>query len=120
MAVDEVGEYRLGTDASWDEYVVRLEMFYIANKITTDEQRRTVIVSCWGEAGYGLIVTLVKPIKLTPVSYDEVKRAVCKHLNPSELHASCLFYRRNQAADESVADYIDHCSAEDNRKLRFW
>ncbi|XP_049524430.1 uncharacterized protein LOC125946006 [Dermacentor silvarum] len=108
MAVGKIGEYRLGTGASWDEYVERLEMFCDANKITTDEQKRAVLLSCCGEAAYGLIVTLVKPVRPTMASYDEIKTAVRKHLHPrpSELHARFLFYRRNQAADESVADYV--------------
>ncbi|XP_049269116.1 uncharacterized protein LOC125757580 [Rhipicephalus sanguineus] len=108
MAVGKIGEYRLGTDASWDEYVERLEMFCDANKMTTDEQKRTVLLSCCGVAAYGLIVTLVKPVRPTMASYDESKTAVRKHLHPrpSELHARFLFNRRNQAADESVADYV--------------
>ncbi|XP_049269054.1 uncharacterized protein LOC125757516 [Rhipicephalus sanguineus] len=112
MAVGKIGEYRLGTDASWDEYVERLEMFCDANpdanKMTTGEQKRAVLLSCCGEAVYGLIVTLVKPVRPTMASYDEIKTAVHKHLHPrpSELHARFLFYRRNQAADESVADYV--------------
>lgn len=65
MAVGKIGEYRLGTGASWDEYVERLEMFCDANKITTDEQKRAVLLSCCGEAAYGLIVTLVKPVRPT-------------------------------------------------------
>ncbi|CAN7949544.1 unnamed protein product [Ixodes hexagonus] len=108
MAVGKIGEYRLGTDASWDEYVERLEMFCVANKITTDEQKRAVLLSCCGEQAYGLIVTLVKPVRPTTASYDEIKTAVRKHLHPrpSELYARFLFYRRNQAAEESVADYV--------------
>ncbi|KAL3218614.1 hypothetical protein MRX96_050651 [Rhipicephalus microplus] len=95
MAVGKNGEYRLGTDASWNEYVERLEMSCVTNKITMDEQNRDVL-DCCGEAAYGLIVTLVKPT------------AVRKHLHPtpSELHARFMFYRRNQAGDESVSDNV--------------
>ncbi|KAK8758952.1 hypothetical protein V5799_003416 [Amblyomma americanum] len=108
MAVGRIGEYRLGTNASWDEYVERLGMFCEANQITKEEQKRAVLLSSCGEEVYGLIVTLVKPERPTAATYEEIKTAVRKHLHPkpSELYARFLFYRRNQAAEESVADYV--------------
>ncbi|XP_077485465.1 uncharacterized protein LOC144095670 [Amblyomma americanum] len=108
MAVGRIGEYRLGTNASWDEYVERLEMFCEANQITKEEQKRAVLLSSCGEEVYGLIVTLVKPERPTAATYEEIKTAVRKHMHPkpSELYARFLFYRRNQAAEESVADYV--------------
>ncbi|XP_054930706.2 uncharacterized protein [Dermacentor andersoni] len=108
MAVGRIAEYRLGTNTSWDEYVERLEMFCEANKIAKEEQKRAVLLSCCGEEAYGLIVTLVKPSRPTAATYEEIKTAVRKHLHPrpSELYARFLFYKTNQAADESVADYI--------------
>ncbi|XP_075748076.1 uncharacterized protein LOC142814003 [Rhipicephalus microplus] len=108
MAIGKIGDYRLGTDASWDEYVEQLEIFCIVNKITTDEQKRAVLQSCGGDAAYGFIVTLVKPVRPTAASYDEIKTTVRRHLHPrpSELNASFWFYRRNQASDEWVADYV--------------
>ncbi|XP_075553516.1 uncharacterized protein LOC142586149 [Dermacentor variabilis] len=108
MAVGRIGEYHLGTNASWDEYVERLEMFCEANKIAKEEQKRAVLLSCCGEEAYGLIVTLVKPARPTTATYEEIKTTVRKHLHPrpSELYARFLFYKRNQAAEESVADYV--------------
>ncbi|XP_075559299.1 uncharacterized protein LOC142590759 [Dermacentor variabilis] len=108
MAVGRIGEYHLGTNASWDEYVERLEMFCEANKIAKEEQKRAVLLSCCGEEAYGLIVTLVKPARPTTATYEEIKMAVRKHLHPrpSELYARFLFYKRNQAVEESVADYV--------------
>ncbi|XP_075724348.1 uncharacterized protein LOC142767018 [Rhipicephalus microplus] len=72
-----------------------------------DEQKIDVL-SCCGEAEYRLFVTLVKPVRPTTTSYDEIKTAVRKHLHPppSELHARFRFYRRNQAADKSVSDNV--------------
>ncbi|KAL3226766.1 hypothetical protein MRX96_004382 [Rhipicephalus microplus] len=108
MAVGKIGEYRLGTDAYWDECVVRLEMLCVANKITMDVRKRAVLLSYCGEAAYGLIVTLVKPVRPTMASLDKIKMAVRKHLHPrpSKLYARYLFYKRNQAADETDAGCI--------------
>ncbi|XP_070389416.1 uncharacterized protein [Dermacentor albipictus] len=108
MAVGRIGEHRLGPNASWDEYVERLEMFCEANKIAKEEQKRAVLLSFCGEEAYGLIVTRVKPARPTAATYEEIKTVVRKHLHPrpSELYARFLFYKRNQAAEESVADYV--------------
>ncbi|KAL1434944.1 hypothetical protein MTO96_011302 [Rhipicephalus appendiculatus] len=54
-AVGKIGESSLCTDASWDEYVELLEMFCVANKMTTDEWKSAVLWSCCGEAAYVLI-----------------------------------------------------------------
>lgn len=85
-----------------------MKKFCVANKITTDEQKRAVLLSCCGEAAYGLIATLVEPIRPTTTSYDEIKTAFFKHLHPRppKLHARFLFHRRNQTAHESVVGYI--------------
>ncbi|XP_050041482.1 uncharacterized protein [Dermacentor andersoni] len=124
MAVGRIGEYRLGTNASWDEYVERLEMFCEANKIAKEEQKRAVLLSCCGEEAYGLIVILVEPSRPTAATYEEIKTAVRKHLHPrpSELYARFLFYKRNQAAEESVAHYVtalrklaEHCGFGDEQ-----
>ncbi|XP_075535002.1 uncharacterized protein LOC142570505 [Dermacentor variabilis] len=108
MAVGRIGECRLSTNASWEKCVERLEMFCEANKIAKEEQKRAVLLSCCGEEAYGLIVTLVKPARPTPATYEEIKKAVRKHLHPrpSKLYERFFFYKRNQAAEESVADYV--------------
>ncbi|XP_075553834.1 uncharacterized protein LOC142586848 [Dermacentor variabilis] len=108
MAVGRIGEYRLGTNASWDEYVKTLEMFCEANKMVKEEQKRAVLLTCCGEESCGLIVTLVKPARPKAASYDEIKTSVRKHLHPrpSELYARFLFIKRNQTAEKSVADYV--------------
>ncbi|KAL3205028.1 hypothetical protein MRX96_011346 [Rhipicephalus microplus] len=97
MDVGKIGEYHLRMDASLDEYIERPETFFVGNKITTDEQKRAVLLSCSGQAAYRLVVTMLKPIRPTMVSYDEIKKAVRKHLHLSLFawHARFLFYRRN-------------------------
>ncbi|XP_065288318.1 uncharacterized protein [Dermacentor albipictus] len=108
MAVGRIGEYRLGTNALWDEYVERLKMFCEANEIAKAEQKGAVLPSCCCEEAYGLIMTLVKPSRPTAATYEEIKTAVRTYLHPRplELYARFLFYKRNQAAEESVADYV--------------
>uniref|UniRef100_A0A131XQ90 RNA-directed DNA polymerase n=1 Tax=Ixodes ricinus TaxID=34613 RepID=A0A131XQ90_IXORI len=108
MAVNGIGEYRYGTKASWDEYVERLEMYCVANKLSTDDEKRAVLLSSCGAETYSLIVTLVKPARPTATSYEDLKQAVRKHVHPkpSVLYARFLFYKRNQEQRESVPDYV--------------
>ncbi|XP_049272019.1 uncharacterized protein LOC125758642 [Rhipicephalus sanguineus] len=108
MPVSGIGEYRLGTSASWDEYVERLEMYCEANKLSKDEEKRAVLLSSCGEETYSLIVTLVKPERPTAAAYEKIKKAVREHMHPkpSVLCGRFLFYKRNQAQGESVADYV--------------
>ncbi|CAN7978868.1 unnamed protein product [Ixodes persulcatus] len=108
MAVGGINEYRLSTNASWDEYVERLEMYCVANSLTTPEQKRAVLLSCCGEETYSLIVTLVKPTRPTAADYTTIVTAVKAHLHPrpSELYARFLFYKRDQHAGETVAEYV--------------
>ncbi|XP_049267440.1 uncharacterized protein LOC125757449 [Rhipicephalus sanguineus] len=108
MPVSGIGEYRLGTSASWDEYVERLEMYCEANKLSKDEEKRAVLLSSCGEETYSLIVTLVKPERPTAAAYEKIKKAVREHMHPkpSVLYGRFLFYKRNQAQGESVADYV--------------
>ncbi|XP_049267577.1 uncharacterized protein LOC125756713 [Rhipicephalus sanguineus] len=108
MPVSGIGEYSLGTSASWDEYVERLEMYCEANKLSKDEEKRAVLLSSCGEETYSLIVTLVKPERPTAAAYEKIKKAVREHMHPkpSVLYGRFLFYKRNQAQGESVADYV--------------
>ncbi|KAG0423071.1 hypothetical protein HPB47_001139 [Ixodes persulcatus] len=108
MAVGGINEYRLSTNVSWDEYVERLEMYCVANSLTTPEQKRAVLLSCREEETYSLIVTLVKPTSPTAPDYITIVTAVKAHLHPrpSELYARFLFYKRDQHAGETVADYV--------------
>lgn len=58
MAVGRIVESHLGTNASCDEYIERLEMFFDAN-ITMEEQKRGVLLG-WMEEAYKLTVSLVR------------------------------------------------------------
>ncbi|KAH6930643.1 hypothetical protein HPB50_015940 [Hyalomma asiaticum] len=123
MSVIGIGEYPLGTSASWDEYVERLEMYCEANKLSKDEQKRAVLLSSCGEETYSLIVTLVKPDRPTAAAYEQIKKAVREHVHPkpSVLYGRFSFYKRNQAQGESVADCVtalrklaENCGFGDN------
>ncbi|CAN7939995.1 unnamed protein product [Ixodes hexagonus] len=111
MAVGRIGEYRLGANASSDEYVERLEMFCEANKITKEEQKKGVRLSCCGEETYGLIVTQVKPARPTTASYDAPKAfgAVCK-----------VFVLHKKPGCREIGSGLRHGASEASRRLRLW
>lgn len=75
-------ECQLEANASWDQYVERLEMYCEANSVATTEQKRSILLSCCGEEMYSLIVTLVKPTRPTGADYRVIVKAVKTHMHP--------------------------------------
>lgn len=91
MVVGSVGEYRPTGSASWDECVERLEIYCAANKLTTNEEKRVVLLGCYGEETYSLFVTLVKPARPTATNFKSVVQAAKGHLHPTPLELYAMF-----------------------------
>ncbi|XP_077485703.1 uncharacterized protein LOC144122839 [Amblyomma americanum] len=87
-----IREFDLSENSSWVDYVERIELSCAANKLTTDDDKRAVLLSCCGPETYSLIATLVKPSRPPNVGYQVIVDAVKKHINPkpSELYSSTL------------------------------
>ncbi|XP_049511265.1 uncharacterized protein K02A2.6-like [Dermacentor silvarum] len=107
-AGSRIREFNLSENSSWVEYVERIELYCAASKLTTDEDKRAVLLSCCGPETYSLIATLVKPSRPPNVDYQVIVDAVKKHANPkpSELYARYVFSKRDQQEGEGVADYV--------------
>ncbi|XP_037504865.1 uncharacterized protein K02A2.6-like [Rhipicephalus sanguineus] len=109
MAVgSRIREFDLSETSSWVEYVERIQLYCAANKLTTEEDKRAVLLSCCGPETYSLITTLVKPSRPPNVDYQIIVDAVKKHVNPkpSELYAMYVFSKRDQQEGEGVADFV--------------
>lgn len=81
-AGSRIREFNLSENSSWVEYVERIELYCAASKLTTDEDKRAVLLSCCGPETYSLIATLVKPSRPPNVDYQVIVDAVKKHVNP--------------------------------------
>ena len=84
--------------------------FFSASKITDDDKKRQVFLTCVGTESFHLMKTLVAPAKLDTKTVDELADLVQAHLDPkpSIIVSRYKFNSRNRKAGEPVADYIVH------------
>ena len=102
----------------WSEYTERLEHYFTANEIDSEEKRRAILLNAVGASTYRLIRTLVSPAKVTEVSFDEIVTKAKAHFNPkpSPIVKRYEFNTRRQGENESIAVYVaelqkiaEHC-----------
>lgn len=62
MGTGRIAEFDANGGATWEEYVERIELSCAVNKLTTDAEKRAVLLSCCGQEMYSLIGTLVKSL----------------------------------------------------------
>ncbi|XP_073672002.1 uncharacterized protein [Paramisgurnus dabryanus] len=106
----------------WTTYVERFEHFVQANDIS-DEKRVSVFLSVMGASTYGLLHSLIAPVKPGTMKYDEIVQALQAHFTPRPIVIAerFKFHKRNQAEGESIAQYVavlkklaQHCEFGDN------
>ena len=114
----KVGEFN-ETKESWEAYVERLELYFVANDIDQAEKKRAVFLTVCGPATYKLVRNLVAPKKPAEVSYAELVALVKEHLTPAPTVTvqRFKFHTRVQQAGESVAAFVaglrqltEHCA----------
>lgn len=92
----------------WDIYLTRLEAFFEANDIKTDDKKRAHLVSTLSTKTVGILAGHSAPRKVNDLSYKEALTFLNDHYAPkcNEVAASYKFFARDQAANESVRDYV--------------
>jgi hypothetical protein len=60
------------TQEEWGEYAERLEHYFTANDITSEDKRRAILLNGVGPAIYRLIKTLASPAKVTDLTFEEI------------------------------------------------
>ena len=70
------------TDDNWVEYVERLEHFFLANEIASEDKMKSILLSSCGSKTYKLFRNLLTPQKPGDVTYKELKETMEKHQNP--------------------------------------
>ena len=71
----------------WEDYVERLENYFVANNINTEVKKRAVLLSKCGAATYKLIRSLVVPQKPSKVEYKALFDKTKEHFAPTP---SCI------------------------------
>ena len=97
-----------GEPTEWEDYVERLENYFVVHDIKSEMKKKAVLLSECGAATYKLIRSLVVPQKPSEVEYKVLLDKTKEHFAPAP---SCIverykFNTRVQQLDESVATYI--------------
>ena len=87
-------------------YLERVELFFLANGIA-EEKQVPVLLSIVGGKIYSLLSDLLAPDKPSSKTFPQLAGALQKHFEPKPVIIAerFQFHRRNQAANESVAEY---------------
>ena len=88
-------------------YLERVDLFSTANDIGPDKQV-SVFLTVVGSRNYALIKSLTAPTLPQKKSYKDLKAVLLAHFRPKSLLIAeqFRFYQRNQAAGESVHDFL--------------
>lgn len=106
---------------NWDEYVERLEHYFVANEVEEENQQRAILLTVCGSKTYGLIRNIVSPDKPSDKTYDELITEIRSHLKPKPLIIAerFKFHQRKQREGETVSQFMaelrklsEHCNFE--------
>ena len=97
-----------GQPIEWEDYVERLENYFVAHDIKMAVKKRAVLFSECGMATYKLIKSLIAPQKPSDVEYKVLLEKAKQHLVPAP---SCIVecYKFNihvQQPSESIASFV--------------
>ena len=74
-------EYTPGQE-TWDEYIERLELYFVANDIADPEKKRAILLNACGSSTYKLFRNLAAPGKPSELSYGDLKQLMANHATP--------------------------------------
>ena len=91
----------------WSIFKEKLEQFFIANKVATDEIKRAILLGHLSEEAYVLINSLCVPELPKTKTYEALTKLFDTHFSPkrSLFAERCKFYNAHRANQESVADW---------------
>ena len=97
-----------GEPIEWEDYVERLENYFVAHDIKTEAKKRAVLLSECGVATYKLMKSLLAPQKPSDVEYKVLLEKFKQHFAPVP---SCIMERykfntRVQQPSESIASFV--------------
>lgn len=96
----------------------RLKHYFIANGVTDNEKKRSILISASGPATYKLLRSLVGAETLGTKTYDSLVKILKDHYDPkpSFMVEQYKFNCRARASEESIAHYVaalraltEHC-----------
>lgn len=93
---------------TFQNYVERLEQFFIANGIVDDVKKRAVLLSSVGAKTYKLVGNLLAPRKAGDCPYSEIVSTLTNHHNPrpSTIVQRFRFNSRTRLQGETVRQFV--------------
>ncbi|XP_015280720.1 PREDICTED: uncharacterized protein K02A2.6-like [Gekko japonicus] len=92
----------------WDSYLARFEFHLETHDITEETKKRACLLSSCGKDTFDIARSLVAPTEVKTVSFADITKKLKAHFSPQPSEIACrhAFYKRNQAANETIADFV--------------
>ena len=81
MTVGRVSEFN-PNEGDWNTYTEQLKLFFEANRISDESQRKAILLSSCGITTYKLFKGLIGPSNPGKTSFDELMQLMLHHQNP--------------------------------------
>ena len=103
----------------WDDYIERLNQFFVANEITEETKMKAILLSGCGAKTYKLFKGLVAPEKPSDKTFAILAKVMKDHQHPTPnpIAERFKFYIRDREESESVSTYVaelrrrtEHCN----------
>ncbi len=93
--VGTLGQYNPETE-EWTQYVERMEFYFIANDIGSEDKKRATFVGCVGPGTYTFLRSLIAPAKTTDKTLAQLTEILGNHYcpKPSAIVQRSKFYNR--------------------------
>lgn len=117
-----MGEFN-SENETWTCYSERLEQYFIANGVESEDKKRAILLTMSGPATYQLIRNLCAPTKPTQKSFDQLVKVVRDHYEPPPpvMQQRFSFHSRSRQPGESIMEFVtdlkklsEHCEFGDS------
>ena len=95
-------------NGDFDEYIERLEHYFIANEVTDDGKKASILITVVGKDTYSILKSILTPEKPSSKTYAQLKSILTDHLKPKRIVIAerFKFYERKQLPNERIISYV--------------
>ena len=117
-----ISEFEAGKE-DWTSYTERLQQYFAANEIVSEDKQRAILISVCGAETYQLLKSLLAPVKPAEKTFVQLVELMKNHLQPtpSVIVERFTFHSRSRRDGEAVAVYVaelrklsEHCGFGDS------
>ena len=102
-----ISEFEAGKE-DWISYTERLQQYFAANDIDSEDKQRAILLSICGAATYQLLKSLLAPVRPAERTFAQLVELTKNHLQPtsSAILERFTFHSRSRKDGEAMAVYI--------------